>query len=521
MVDTIRAATHFHSTNILETCRSFSHSIAAAAIGQNETFPFVTIPNFEALASGVRSNTGAEMINWHVMVNKSQLEDWSVYSQANHKSHQAEQRATALALKTTSVTPEDFVDDDIAPYPYIPQFDGDKIMPGTMRFAPEYGDGPYFPAWDVSPPPFSAALFNSDPFPWALKSQLGATLERRDIFLSDLTPVGNLAGRAIISADHESYHESLLRSYPKDEENPDKSAFGHPHPGVMVPVFEDINDRTSRLVGAFIVIVPFDRFLINLLPEGVDGITLVLRSSCGKNFTYMLDGNSAHYVGEGDYHDTTYDDTEVVIPFGNYFDETYEPVDGECLYEYFIYSTKEFDDQYHTMLPLTLTLVVALTFALMIVTFVVYDIFVSKRNKQAVDVARKTNAVVTNLFPQQVRDRLLDEATQGKDKKAKLQSFLNGDASVESAPASSPPIADLYDECTVYFAGKLTPSSCTHGRCLLFKVMGLLHSRNYSHPSNLFFLATYYYRYCWFHQMEFAERTCACLYVIGSFVQGV
>ena len=411
----------------------------------------MTIRSFEAMASGVRTATGAEMINWHVQVEKDQLEDWSTYALSNVKVHQNQQRATALALNSSSVQATDFDDSDIFPYPYIPQFENDKIKPGPPVLAPDYGDGPYFPAWMVSPPPFSGVFINSDPFPWALKAQIGASLARRDILFTDVTPIGNLAGRSIKFEDHEAYHKSLV-DYVQD---PEGSAFDHPHPAAMVPVFEKLNDPTSRLVGTFAVVFPWDRFLINLLPEGVEGITCVLRSSCGKAFTYLLNGNSAFYLGEGDFHDPAYDDTEVALPFGAYFDDSYEPVDGECTYQYYIYATQEFEEQYRSNLPWALTLVVAATFAVMIATFLIYDVFVRRRNRQVFGVATKTNAIVTNLFPEQVRDRLMEEASPKKKKmdSNKLQMFLNGETQ-ESAPTSSPPIADLYPEVS------LVPCSC-------------------------------------------------------------
>ena len=446
MVGTITDASQFHASNILNSLNAFSDTITATASAQNETFPFVTIPSFEALASIVRFTTGAEVINWHVQVETDQLEDWRQYTSDNFKIHQEMQRAMVLALNASTVTSGEFLDGDILPYPYIPTFGEDgRPNPALPVFAPAYGEGPYFPAWMVSPPPFTPSFINSDPFPWVFKSEIAAVTEKRQLLFTDYTPIGNLASRSIKFEDHEAFHKTLVE-YEHEE---GESAFDHPHPAVMLPVFEKLNDPSSRLVGVFAVVLPWDKFLTDLLPDNVDGITCVVRSSCGRASTYALDGKSAFYMGEGDFHDPAYDDTEVVIPFGHYNDDSYEPLAGECTYRYHIFGTAEFEAIYRHELPWFLTAVVAIAFAFVIATFAVYDIFVNERNQQAVGAATKTSAIVTSLFPEQVRDRLMANEANAKSKNWKVDPHSDAKGSTVD---DSPPIADLYPECTVCYA---------------------------------------------------------------------
>jgi len=56
-------------------------------------------------------------------------------------------------------------------------------------------------------------------------------------------------------------------------------------------VFEKLNDPKSDMVGMLHGIVPWDRYLQNLLPNGVKGITTVLKNTCGQAYTYVLDGS--------------------------------------------------------------------------------------------------------------------------------------------------------------------------------------------------------------------------------------
>ena len=42
-------------------------------------------------------------------------------------------------------------------------------------------------------------------------------------------------------------------------------------------------------------VLPFDRFVDNLVPDDVRGIHMVLLNSCGQAFTYALEGNRVSY----------------------------------------------------------------------------------------------------------------------------------------------------------------------------------------------------------------------------------
>jgi hypothetical protein len=90
-------------------------------------------------------------------------------------------------------------------------------------------------------------------------------------------------------------------------------------------------------------------------------------------------------------------------------------------------------------------------------TFCVYDGFVGKRNQIVVNAATRSNAIVSSLFPSQVRDRLFMEAHQkeaandpkrlklGEAAADKLKGVAGGYD--DSAPLySDRPIADLFPE---------------------------------------------------------------------------
>ncbi|CAB9499174.1 Receptor-type guanylate cyclase gcy [Seminavis robusta] len=473
-VNTIRDSAEFHASNMFITLRSFSDQITVEAIGSNQEFPFVTIPSFEAMGSSVRSITGVEIINWHVIVEEHQLGDWANYTLSNYQTMLAESRATGIRLQPegSAIQQSDFVEGDILPLPYkVPSDTGDPNAPGELLLAPDYGPGPYFPAWMTSPPIFHPAFINVDPAPDALLMPIKAVMQARRLVLTDTVPVQNLADFSINAQDHENYHASLV-NYTYNGGN--TTAFFHPHSAIMVPVFEQLNNPSSRIVGTAVIIFPWDRYLINLLPEGVTGLTCVLRNSCGKAWTYDLVGNSALYRGEGDFHDPNYSHTEVVLPFQHNTSAeqddsvVMETVPGECDYSYHIFATQEFENDYKSALPWALTLVVSLTFVGMIATFWIYDTFVHRRNTKVVTHATKTNAIVDSLFPTEAKNRLLeDEEEKQRQRKEQKKNAKNPYKVMEQQQANpegalsnngsahnskSDPIANLHPECTVYFA---------------------------------------------------------------------
>jgi class 3 adenylate cyclase len=77
--------------------------------------------------------------------------------------------------------------------------------------------------------------------------------------------------------------------------------------------------------------------------------------------------------------------------------------------------------------------------------------FVQSRNKKVENVAARSNAIVSSLFPSNVRDRLLAEnldvkVTKGRNRSKDGNSHVN-----DVAVYKSKPIADLFPETTVLF----------------------------------------------------------------------
>jgi class 3 adenylate cyclase len=155
---------------------------------------------------------------------------------------------------------------------------------------------------------------------------------------------------------------------------------------------------------------------------------------------------------------------EVVVPFSDYTrPELTMKAPGHCIYSFHIYPTKEFEDDYHSSLPIVLTVVVASTFFVMVATFFLYDWFVHNRNNKVVGEAARSNAIVSSLFPSNVHVRLFEENAKKKaaraaeaPTKSQIKNFLASETGVgdddDDIMYKTKPIADLFPETTILFA---------------------------------------------------------------------
>jgi hypothetical protein len=127
----------------------------------------------------------------------------------------------------------------------------------------------------------------------------------------------------------------------------------------------------------------------------------------------------AKYIGEGDFHDISYSNREILVPFKDPKYNLTANVSGECEYTFHVFPTKVFEASYKSNLPFAMTMIVAATFLLMAIAFFGYDWFVQRRNNKVVEVAARHGALVSSLFPKNVRDRLFADAAAEVNNKNK------------------------------------------------------------------------------------------------------
>lgn len=121
---------------------------------------------------------------------------------------------------------------------------------------------------------------------------------------------------------------------------------------------------------------------------------------------------------------------------------------------------------YRTSNPIIYAILIILVFVGTTVVFVLYDTFVQKRQEKVMATAKRSKAIVTSLFPANVRDRILKDAEDqvaaqelARKKglpftvaKNELKSFLDdGETKEKGSAFDTKPIADLFPSTTVMF----------------------------------------------------------------------
>ena len=88
---------------------------------------------------------------------------------------------------------------------------------------------------------------------------------------------------------------------------------------------------------------------------------------------------------------------------------------------------------------------------LVALVFLIYDVLVQQRNEKIVVTAARSNAIVSSMFPDAIRDHLLEQ-NAAQTKQGQLKSYLRNGEVVGSGNLSSKPLADLFLATTVMFA---------------------------------------------------------------------
>jgi hypothetical protein len=282
--NTIGDAAEVHKHNLFSAMQSCSNSISATAIATNSEFPFVTVPTFEVLAESARQQSGAELLIFTPKVQVDEVTRWNEYATYNEGWYEESKQMAVSSSKGTLVQ-SDFAPG--SPLPFIFEVTLDEN--GNPSIMPALNDPPFYPIWQLSPPPFSPFLLKAHigGIPEFSSSSKAADVAREGVLGSTtFSDIYGLTGLASKEEDHKAFHDKF--SVSSDTE----SAYNRPHAFFFQPIFREIYNETSEVVGYINALVPWDSYFSNLLPEGVKGIACVASNTCGQSFTYYLDGNS-------------------------------------------------------------------------------------------------------------------------------------------------------------------------------------------------------------------------------------
>ena len=430
---------------VLETAESFTATVTSYALNSESRWPNVTIPDFELRGSTANSISKALQLTFSPLVAAENRLQWEAYAFAH-------QQWLDESLKQAVELGSDKYDEGahtLWRQPISPTIQtSDAFMGSKGQTAADLnGDeiNLFAPVWQQSPAPHDPSIINLD-------------LLQHPVFRRIYRSIKE-TGRPALSEVLDV--KRLYKSAIKDD-------LGHPCSVLIYPIFPEIANHESGdgMVAFVTMVLQWGTFFYNILPEGTNGIIVVLTGTCGGDFSYKVNGRHPEFLGYGDKHDPKYDNLKVDSVFAKqlYLSES----EGQCAYMVQVYPSDEFKAGYTSNEPVAIALFVLLIFVVTASVFAVYDFFVQKRQRKVMDAAKRTNAVVASLFPENVRDRILrgaadelaDELKKSSNKKwgtpskMQLKAFTNEEDERDQVGNAfgSKPIADLFPEATVMFA---------------------------------------------------------------------
>lgn len=438
--------------NNLET---FGASVTSEAANTNMEWPFVDIADFQV--KGILSNeaTGAHTLSLNPIVYPEDLEAYSLYTvehqgwmeEAHYYDKVVHHDLYVLDYYNTTQDEHDpserWNESGIVPYVWTTKNGLDDNI--SVR-KPVSQSLFYTPIWQRAPPCDFLPQINMD-----LRSD----------------PVFTRFIDGMIATDHPVISEIVDATYldTNYEHRFDPSEQAEPHSYLLEPVYDSLVE--SRTMVAFLsAFVRWGIFFSDVLPEHERGIFVVLQNDCGQEFTYEIFGHDAVFLGEGNRHETQWDEGGGLVEEFEFAPFTSLEKGSEhrfCHYKAMIYPSGEWRATFFTSQPVTYAIGIVACFLVTSIFFLLYDALVQKRQDKVMESAKRSNAIVSSLFPDNVRDRLLQETVNNADKESPDKrgswsdpsgAFANGDVKKKTHLGSesifgSKPIADLFPATTI------------------------------------------------------------------------
>lgn len=260
----------------------------------------VTVPDFAVRGLTTRQQMKAETLGLVPVVTSENRQDWETYSVENQgwileareweaakeRSVSSDQRTLkrhplhrSRARFARELTTEADFSQGVSSSIYEINNKGSVVV--------DEGLGPFAPIWMTSPTPRDPKMINfnllSDHLFW---NGIEACIDSR---LAVLTRIFNL----------DTTHKTMAgKSSIYTTEEP-VSAF-------LYPIFDTFKEN-HQLVAVMAAEVSWTHFFEKSLPRGANGIVCVVETACSQQFSYLIEGDKAVYLGPGDAHDPEFE----------------------------------------------------------------------------------------------------------------------------------------------------------------------------------------------------------------------
>lgn len=354
---------------------AFVVSMVSFAKYSNMTWPYVTIPDFGIRASKVRTVSKAIVLNQVVFVPKAAEEQWNNYS-----------------MQEGPV----WVDQNLRIQNSDPGYNGVKVStfptPTGIYLSPEDGGDFFRPVWQSYPTlPILGAqpAFNLD------GSIIPSVMNAIPGMLEGKAIVGGVANDPI-SVTTSTSTNAFIAPYL----DPFEANVSEPLSEIAYPIYTDASDRldggsgSSELVAGLITWFAWKSFLVDILPNGGDGVIVVFENTCNQTFSYRIDGPNATFQGYEDVHDHKYDGgLELSFSLRELSSRTSAYTgaklsDSVCPYVVSIFPSKKFAAHYQTSSPAIYTAMAVAIFVFTTLVFLAYDFLVERRQKKVLSTGK-------------------------------------------------------------------------------------------------------------------------------------
>ncbi|CAB9524168.1 Receptor-type guanylate cyclase gcy [Seminavis robusta] len=475
--------------------------ITSYALASGETFPNVTVPDYEIKGASIRTQTdsiysfwlplvtdetraGYEAYCWprqqHFLKSYMQEEGLRQYQDAMFNISRPETRSAETKAEDATAKEEQRMEqqqqqqkhdhgdgskhthgDDgsrrdlhVAPPP-IHETLHERIWGlthyGNGSYDEPEGSGPFLPTWQFSPVIPMPGLYN---YNFLAYTDL-APVMRQTIYTGR-------AGLSYLQTNHTgSNTERLIQIFMTLNQyrhtGEDYTAKLDPLTQVTYPVFDTFHPQTKKVAGMLTTTIFWRLLFANILPASVNGVVCVLSNTLGDAITYRIDGRNATLLGVGDLHDPKYSHMGVTRDIADYMREratpesssyTIVPLDTSYTsYRIQVYPSQALEDAYITDEPILYATVVACVFFFTSAVFLLYDWLVERRQRKVMDKAVKSTAVVTSLFPAAVHERLFAEDTKSEELSKEINTWRAASADM-SLNGGQPTVAALMSSVT-------------------------------------------------------------------------
>jgi hypothetical protein len=321
---------------------SLAVSFTSYARGNNLTWPFVTLNDFQQRAAMARKISNSLHTQITPIITGENLEKWEEYSVRNkcwldEREEYDKVLGQQEELKQFLNPPSRNFSASVPNKVY--SLDTTTYLPVPLKSPPNY-----YPVWQQSPLPHENIVnWNIVEVPSA-GPFMKVCAEKGEIVIGgcDRYTAGNVS-----SPNAQAQWFAFLNSYAAGKV---VEYTGEPITQIYIPVF-DSYDENRTVVALIHASINWKSYFANIMSSNVKPIMIVLANTCQGPFTYIIDGPKVNFVGAGDFHSVEMEEYTRHVELKDLLTESINNVwlnQDICQYNLTVYPTPEMYDEYNT-----------------------------------------------------------------------------------------------------------------------------------------------------------------------------